>query len=63
VEPGLYVAHDDDTVDAHWRGIGIRIEDNVIVTESGPEVITSGVPKNIAEIEAIMTGQGVGLTV
>jgi len=62
VEPGLYVAHDDETVDAHWRGIGIRIEDNVIVTESGPEVMTSGVPKNIAEIEALMAGQGVALT-
>lgn len=62
VEPGLYVAHDDDTVDARWRGIGIRIEDNVIVTENGPEVITAGVPKNIAEIEALMAGQGVGLS-
>ncbi|OOV87207.1 Xaa-Pro aminopeptidase [Oceanospirillum linum] len=63
VEPGLYIAHDDDSVEKRWQGIGIRIEDNVIVTESGPEVITSGVPKNIAEIEALMAGQGVGPTV
>lgn len=62
VEPGLYIAPDDDSVDARWRGIGIRIEDNVIVTEQGPDVITAGVPKNIAEIEALMAGQGVGIS-
>ncbi|WP_245832243.1 Xaa-Pro aminopeptidase [Oceanospirillum sanctuarii] len=61
VEPGLYVAPDDDSVEERWRGIGIRIEDNVVVTENGPEIMTSGVPKNIAEIEALMAGQGVAL--
>ncbi|HEY7774296.1 MAG TPA: Xaa-Pro aminopeptidase [Marinagarivorans sp.] len=54
VEPGLYVAADDDAVDAKWRGIGIRIEDDVVVTESGCEVLTDGVPKTIADIEALM---------
>lgn len=54
VEPGLYIAPDDDSVDERWRGIGIRIEDNVIVTDNGHEVITQSVPKTITEIEAIM---------
>ena len=54
VEPGLYIAADDDTVEPQWRGIGIRIEDDVLVTDGAPEVLTSGVPKTIAEIEALM---------
>ena len=54
VEPGLYIAPDDDSVDAHWRGIGIRIEDDVLVTESGNEVLTKDVPKTVEEIEALM---------
>ncbi len=54
VEPGLYIAPDDDSVDERWRGIGIRIEDNVVVTETGYEVITQAVPKTIDEIEGLM---------
>lgn len=54
VEPGLYVAPDDDTVDARWRGIGIRIEDDVAVTRKGHEVLTDGVPKAAAEVEKLM---------
>ncbi|TEU30060.1 Xaa-Pro aminopeptidase [Alkanindiges illinoisensis] len=54
VEPGLYIAPDDDSVDARWRGIGIRIEDDVLVTESGNEVLTCDVPKTVEEIEALM---------
>jgi len=54
VEPGLYIAPDDDTVDPDWRGIGIRIEDDVVVTDTGCEVLTAGVPKSIAEIEQLM---------
>lgn len=54
VEPGLYVAPDDETVAEEWRGIGIRIEDDVVVTEQGCEVLTSAVPKRIADIEALM---------
>ncbi len=54
VEPGLYIAPDDDTVEARWRGIGIRIEDDVVVTESGPQVLTAKAPKTIAEIEALV---------
>ena len=54
VEPGLYVAPDDETVDAKWRGIGIRIEDDIVVTESGPLVLTKNVVKTVEEIEQLM---------
>lgn len=54
VEPGLYFTRRDKRVPAELRGIGIRIEDDVLVTKNGPEVLTSGVPKTIAEIEALM---------
>jgi Xaa-Pro aminopeptidase len=57
VEPGLYVAPDDDTVPAAWRGIGVRIEDDVLVTESGPEVLTAAIPKTVEEVRrACATG-------
>jgi Xaa-Pro aminopeptidase len=51
IEPGLYVAEDDVEVDARWRGIGIRIEDDVLVTPDGREVLTTGIPKTVEEIE------------
>ncbi|AYA02503.1 Xaa-Pro aminopeptidase [Acinetobacter sp. WCHAc010034] len=54
VEPGLYIAPDDETVDAKWRGIGIRIEDDVAVTQDGPRVLTAAVVKSVDEIEALM---------
>jgi Xaa-Pro aminopeptidase len=54
VEPGLYVAPDCHDVDPKWRGIGIRIEDDVLVTKDGCEILTAGLPKTAAEIEAFM---------
>ncbi len=54
VEPGLYIPADATDVDVKFRGIGIRIEDDVLVTESGYEVLTDGVPKTTKEIEALM---------
>ena len=54
VEPGIYVAPDNERVAKKWRGIGIRIEDDVVITKDGHEVLTSGVPKTVAEIEALM---------
>ncbi|MEB3767932.1 Xaa-Pro aminopeptidase [Acinetobacter sp. MD2] len=54
IEPGLYIAPDDESVDEKWRGIGIRIEDDVVVTKNGPRVLTANVVKNIEDIEALM---------
>ena len=54
VEPGLYIAPDDETVDMKWRGIGIRIEDDIVVTENGPLVLTKNVVKTVEEIEQLM---------
>lgn len=54
IEPGLYIAPDDESVDEKWRGIGIRIEDDVLVTESGHRVLSHEVPKSVAEIESLM---------
>ncbi|MDX5299726.1 MAG: M24 family metallopeptidase, partial [Gammaproteobacteria bacterium] len=56
VEPGLYVAADNQDVEPRWRGIGIRIEDDVVVTRDGCRVLTNGVPKTVADIEALMAG-------
>ena len=55
VEPGLYIAPDDESVEPQWRGIGIRIEDDVVVTEGGCHVLTSAVVKEVADIEALMS--------
>lgn len=52
VEPGLYVATDNEDVDERWRGIGVRIEDDVAVTNEGFDVLTDGIPKEVAEVEA-----------
>lgn len=54
IEPGLYVSPDDETVDEQWRGIGIRIEDDVVVTKEGCQVLTVDVPKAIDAIEDLM---------
>jgi Xaa-Pro aminopeptidase len=52
IEPGVYVATDAEGVDERWRGIGVRIEDDVVVTELGHEVLTAGIPKEIDDVEA-----------
>ncbi|MBB3048393.1 Xaa-Pro aminopeptidase [Litorivivens lipolytica] len=54
VEPGIYVSPNNENVEARWRGIGIRIEDDVVVTKDGCDVLTSDVPKTVEEIEALM---------
>lgn len=54
IEPGLYIPFDDKSVDKKWRGIGIRIEDNIVVTDQGHENLTVTVPKSIANIEKLM---------
>jgi Xaa-Pro aminopeptidase len=54
VEPGLYIAPDDESVAEKWRGIGIRIEDDVVATVNGPLVLTKNVVKSVEDIEALM---------
>lgn len=54
VEPGIYIAADNTSVNECWRGIGIRIEDDVLIGENGPEVLTQLAPKTIEEIELWM---------
>lgn len=52
VEPGIYIAADEATVDARWRGIGVRIEDDILVTASGFDNLTASIPKTVAAVEA-----------
>ncbi len=54
IEPGLYIPANCESVDKKWRGIGIRIEDDVVVTKDGHEVLTHAAPKEIDEIERLM---------
>jgi len=54
IEPGLYVPPDDTTVAAKWRGIGIRTEDDVLVTRTGHRVLTGKLARSADEIEALM---------
>ncbi|MBQ4858791.1 Xaa-Pro aminopeptidase [Pseudoalteromonas sp. MMG007] len=53
IEPGLYIS-EDSNAPQQYKGIGIRIEDNLLVTESGHENLTQSVPKTINDIEALM---------
>ncbi len=54
VEPGLYIPQNTKGIAKKWRNIGVRIEDDVLVTKEGHEVLSSDVPKTIAEIESLM---------
>jgi len=57
IEPGVYISPDDTTVDAKWRGIGIRTEDDVLVTRDEPEVLTNALARSADEIEALMASR------
>ncbi|WP_069885504.1 aminopeptidase P family protein [Streptomyces luteocolor] len=54
VEPGLYFQPDDLTVPEEWRGIGVRIEDDLLVTADGHENLSAGLPRSADEVEAWM---------
>jgi Xaa-Pro aminopeptidase len=54
IEPGIYIAEDLTEVDPRFRGIGVRIEDDVLVTVEGSEVLSAGVPKTREDIENMM---------
>jgi Xaa-Pro aminopeptidase len=58
VEPGLYVPADAEDVPPAFRGIGIRIEDDVLVTAAGSEVLSAAAPKTIADIESLRAAAG-----
>ncbi|MEY3209562.1 MAG: hypothetical protein RIT28_43 [Pseudomonadota bacterium] len=53
IEPGIYIPPDDAECPPQYRGIGVRIEDDVLVTEGDPDVLTASIPKEISDIEAI----------
>ncbi len=53
IEPGIYVSPNDENAPEHFRGIGVRIEDDVVITDGDPLILTSAVPKTVADIEAI----------
>ncbi|MDN5870064.1 MAG: aminopeptidase P N-terminal domain-containing protein [Nitrococcus sp.] len=54
VEPGLYIAAGSEGVDERWWNIGVRIEDDVVVTREGCEVLSANAPRTIDEIESLM---------
>ncbi len=54
VEPGIYIAPDTKDIPDQYRGIGVRIEDDVLVTQNGPRVLSNKVPKQPEEIEQLM---------
>jgi len=54
IEPGIYISKKNKNVPSEYRGIGVRIEDDVLVTKKGCEVLTQKLPKEINEIESIM---------
>ncbi len=56
IEPGIYVLDNLEDVEDKWKGIGVRIEDNVVVTDSGFEVLTPDVPRTIEDIENTVQG-------
>jgi Xaa-Pro aminopeptidase len=58
VEPGIYIAPDDAEAPDEFRGIGIRIEDDILVTSEGHDVMTTAVPKSVADVEALTTSAG-----
>ena len=54
VEPGLYIAADDEEADERFRGIGVRIEDDVHITAEGCENLTAAIPKAPDDVEALV---------
>ncbi len=56
IEPGIYIPDREDTshLPRHFRGMGIRVEDDVLITRGEPDVLTAAAPKEVAEIEAVM---------
>jgi len=58
IEPGIYLSELNKNIPAKWRGIGVRIEDDIVITKSAPEVLTAGAAKSIADIEQLVGCSG-----
>ena len=56
IEPGIYIGPGESSVDACWRGMGIRIEDNVAITRDEPRILTEGLARTADDVEALMAG-------
>ena len=56
VEPGIYILDSLEDIDDKWKGIGVRIEDDIVITDSGFEVLTPNVPRTIEEVEHTVQG-------
>ena len=54
VEPGIYISADIPGVHKKWHNIGVRIEDDIVITAKGNDILSKNVPKQIADIEALM---------
>ena len=55
IEPGIYISEHNMRVEEKWRGIGVRIEDDIMITKTGNRNLTSGVPKSRKAIEELMS--------
>lgn len=55
IEPGIYISPGNKKVEKRWRGIGVRIEDDVLVTKQGNKILSKGIPKTVEEIESFMS--------
>ncbi|MDH3400245.1 MAG: M24 family metallopeptidase, partial [Chromatiales bacterium] len=58
IEPGIYIAAGTKGVAKKWWNIGVRIEDDVLVTKDGHDVLSHDAPKEVADIEQLMTRTG-----
>ena len=56
IEPGIYILDSLEDVDDKWKGIGVRIEDNIVINDSGNEFLTPDVPRTIEEVEQTIQG-------
>ncbi|MBM4255284.1 MAG: Xaa-Pro aminopeptidase [Deltaproteobacteria bacterium] len=56
VEPGIYIAEDAEGIDDRYRGIGVRIEDDILVTTSDHDILTKDIPKEVSDLEALRKG-------
>lgn len=56
MEPGIYISGNNPNVDPKWWNIGVRIEDDVLITKEGNDILTKNLPKTTADIEALMAG-------